>query len=267
MAAPINHAATTASRMLRMSTCSQSALISGARYRCVLNTSCARLATQYRYQYQRTFSSSSSNNNKPSSSSAIFQNLGMFAVAGGLGYGAITLFNSKLGLGLASHPTTMQVPSETSTHSTTTKNTFGQRNRSDSPRQEESCQSCLYTGVGTCVGLSGYFLYLALEEDRSEVSTKNLQESRQKQHKNNTHGTASSSQQYNSRTNGCGIRTNNNIPKKQPVTSGTNHIPTSFQSSLMKFMQSNPAQKKNRPFLFAFSAVWAVAGAYRLYLN
>ena len=97
MAAPINHAATTASRMLRMSTCSQSALFSGARYRCVPNTPCAsRLATQHQYQYPRTFSSSSNNNNnKPSSSSAIFQNLLMFGIAGGLGYGAITLFNSS----------------------------------------------------------------------------------------------------------------------------------------------------------------------------
>lgn len=38
-------------------------------------------------------SANSNNSNKPSSSSAILQNLAIFAVAGGLGYGAVTLFN------------------------------------------------------------------------------------------------------------------------------------------------------------------------------
>ena len=54
-----------------------------------------------RYSYnvptQRLFSSSSTNNNeiKPSSFSLMLQNIAMFAVAGTLGYGAVTIFNSS----------------------------------------------------------------------------------------------------------------------------------------------------------------------------
>mmetsp|Transcript_13526 Transcript_13526/g.29404 ORF Transcript_13526/g.29404 Transcript_13526/m.29404 type:complete len:105 (+) Transcript_13526:28-342(+) len=40
-----------------------------------------------------------------------------------------------------------------------------QEPRPDVGQQEESCRSCLYTGVGTCIGLSGYFLYSAMEEE------------------------------------------------------------------------------------------------------
>jgi hypothetical protein len=44
---------------------------------------------------------------------------------------------------------------------------------------EESCPSCLYTGVATCFGLASYFTYLALEDElypkqQAAVATKHL---------------------------------------------------------------------------------------------
>jgi hypothetical protein len=45
---------------------------------------------------RRLTSTDGSGNAKPSSSSAVIQNIAMFAIAGGLGYGAVTLFNSRL---------------------------------------------------------------------------------------------------------------------------------------------------------------------------
>ena len=97
-------------------------------------------------------------------------------------------------------------------------------------KNEESCRSCLYTGVGTCLGLSGYFFYLATEED--------------------THQPNKKQQQHPSKRS-----SNKSVPKSQAF------------SSIKSFMQGKPIPKSNRPFLFAASAVWAVAGAYRLYLN
>lgn len=112
----------------------------------------------------------------------------------------------------------------------------------------ESCRSCLYTGVATSVGLSGYFLYLAMEEELHRT-TKQSESSPHKPH-----------------------ATNGEI-KNAPVISRSNsskkNTPTGFQSSFASFMRGNQGQvpKKNRPFLFAMSAFWCVAGAYRLYLN
>ena len=78
----------------------------------------------------------------------------------------------------------------------------------------ESCRSCLYTGLATCTGLSGYFLYLAMEEELHRTSK-----------------------------------------------------PNTLQSTIVNFMRGNPVPKQNRPFLFAMSAAWFVAGSYRLYLS
>mmetsp|Transcript_45036 Transcript_45036/g.94449 ORF Transcript_45036/g.94449 Transcript_45036/m.94449 type:complete len:88 (-) Transcript_45036:167-430(-) len=40
--------------------------------------------------------------------------------------------------------------------------------RVDDDQSKESCRACLITGVGTCTGLSGYFLYLAMEEEQKK---------------------------------------------------------------------------------------------------
>lgn len=103
MAALINMSAvaSSASRLVRTSSCSfHSTLISsasvaqhggGASFRTSISSN---VTPQKMVHYQRMMSSSSSSP-KPSSSSAILQNLAIFALAGGLGYGAVTLFNSS----------------------------------------------------------------------------------------------------------------------------------------------------------------------------
>ena len=125
----------------------------------------------------------------------------------------------------------------------------GQQHRQwiDADQQEESCRSCFYTGVGTCVGLSSYFLYLAMEK-----------EPHQTHHKRQDTSSHQSTKMSNKTTNPS------KIPNSQSISSNKS---TSFETSLMKFMKGNPAPKRNRPFLFAFSAAWAAAGAYRLYLD
>ena len=82
------------------------------------------------------------------------------------------------------------------------------------PNDGESCRTCLYTGLATCTGLSGYFLYLAMEEELHRTSK-----------------------------------------------------PNTLQSTIVNFMRGKPIPKQNRPFLFAMSAAWFVAGGYRMYLN
>ena len=109
----------------------------------------------------------------------------------------------------------------------------------DGLKEEESCRSCLYTGVSTCVGLSGYFLYLAMEEE-AHRTTKQLHNS----------GRSEASPHVIS-----------------PSNSSKRNILTAFQSSIVNFSRGDQIPTKNRPFLFAMSAVWCVAGAYRLYLN
>jgi hypothetical protein len=52
-----------------------------------------------------------------------------------------------------------------------------------------------------------------------------------------------------------------------PSNSSKRNILTAFQSSIVNFSRGNQIPTKHRPFLFAMSAVWCVAGAYRLYLN
>ena len=92
-------------------------------------------------------------------------------------------------------------------------------------RDDRKCDACLYTGVGTCAGLSGYFLLLATEGDDDG-----------------------------------GRRATRGAEKR--------HVSTSFEASLRRFLRTGrPAPPRHRPFLFAFSAAWAAAGAYRLYLG
>ena len=110
----------------------------------------------------------------------------------------------------------------------------------DGPKQDESCRSCLYTGVSTCVGLSGYFLYLATEEEAHRTT----------KHQHNSGGRSEASPHVIS-----------------PSNSSKRNILTAFQSSIVNFSRGNQIPTKHRPFLFAMSAVWCVAGAYRLYLN
>ena len=117
--------------------------------------------------------------------------------------------------------------------------------QSQQKEEVESCRSCLYTGVATCIGLSGYFLHLATEKE--EILQKGKDD----------------------------IKIRDKSPSQQPSKMNgthTNGKPTSefsFQSPLKNFMKgtNHTVPKNNRPFLFAMSAVWAVAGAYRLYLN
>ena len=121
----------------------------------------------------------------------------------------------------------------------------------------ESCRSCLYTGVATCIGLSGYFLHLATEEEEIQQKGKDDIKIRDR-----------SSSQQPSKMNG--YTNENGKPTSQSKISPNNNKATqSFQSSLKNFMKgtNHTVPKNNRPFLFAMSAVWAVAGAYRLYLN
>ena len=104
------------------------------------------------------------------------------------------------------------------------------------PKAKESCRSCLYTGVATCTGLSGYFFHLAMEEESPRSAPK---------------------------MNG-GVA---NAAKGLESKSSMQHIPITSKSSTMKFLKGYPVAKQNRLFLFALSAFCAGAGAYRLYLN
>mmetsp|Transcript_52607 Transcript_52607/g.111729 ORF Transcript_52607/g.111729 Transcript_52607/m.111729 type:complete len:141 (-) Transcript_52607:238-660(-) len=119
--------------------------------------------------------------------------------------------------------------------------------------QRESCRACLFTGVGTCMGLSGYFLYLAMEQEHKQNGF-----SRTKQHE-----LSSQSHQY-SEINGQQTKSKRRT-KPQPVSKNRYYL--SFETTLMKFTHCNQTPKRNRPFLIACSAMWAAAGAYRFYLN
>lgn len=104
---------------------------------------------------------------------------------------------------------------------------------------EESCRTCLYTGVATCAGLSAYFLHLAYEEQPPSQ-------------KKSTDAT---------------IR---KFPSKDINISRSTHTPkqaTNVFERAMKSMHQKSPPKSNRQFHLAFSAAWAFAGIYRLYLN
>jgi len=100
----------------------------------------------------------------------------------------------------------------------------------------ESCRSCLYTGVGTCWGLSGYFIYVALFEDRGE-KTNSIQKNKKASIIN---------------TNSSDLRQSSNAFRIE---------------SMLWLLNGKTPPKQNKPFLLAFSAFWAAAGCYRLYLN
>ena len=127
--------------------------------------------------------------------------------------------------------------------------------QSQQKEEVESCRSCLYTGVATCIGLSGYFLHLATEEEEIQQKGKDDIKIRDK-----------SSSQQPSKMNGMHT---NGKPTSQSNIPNINKATQLFQSSLKNFIKgtNHTVPKNNRPFLFAMSAVWAVAGAYRLYLN
>ena len=104
---------------------------------------------------------------------------------------------------------------------------------------EESCRSCLYTGVATCAGLSAYFLHLAFE-DQPPSQQKPTDTTIRKNTSKDTN-----------------IPRSTNIPKQ----------PTDFFERTIKLLQQQSPPKSNRQFHLAFSAACAVAGMYRLYLN
>ena len=121
----------------------------------------------------------------------------------------------------------------------------------NNPQGQESCRSCLYTGVGTCMVLSGYFLYLAIEEDGhrtpQQPRTRDVQYYRGKSPRN--------------------------IPNivggdtKSAEAHGSKSYLKNIKTSIITFMQGQPVARRNRPFLLALSAFCAGSGAYRLYLN
>ena len=138
------------------------------------------------------------------------------------------------------------------------------------PNHKESCRSCLYTGVSTCLGLSAYFLHLATEDDKMGKTSNEMQKTPNdiKQRQNSTVDKRSmkTTSRKTFRHIGSNASTATNI-KSKTQSSSKIHKPISFQSQLNNFMKGKPIPKNNRPFLFAMGAVWAVAGSYRLYLN
>jgi hypothetical protein len=114
----------------------------------------------------------------------------------------------------------------------------------------ESCRSCLYTGVATCVGLSAYFAHLALEEDTDK----------------RTGGSKSAHGSTKSHMKQTPMHSNSRINKHMNVPNFTSAKRSSEAKS--NLMRCKPLQmKSNRPFLMICSACWAAAGAYRIYLN
>ena len=115
-------------------------------------------------------------------------------------------------------------------------------------KEKQSCRSCLYTGVATCMGLSGYFFYLANEEDgRRKI----------KQPSDGRNHGGTSLQKLNmggGDANAAGSHRTKSLMKNMKI-------------SIITFMQGHPVAKRNRPFLLGLSAFCAGAGAYRLYLN
>ena len=126
--------------------------------------------------------------------------------------------------------------------------------------REQSCRSCLYTGVATCLSLAGYFFYLATEDAMQKTSNYDMKQQNSTVDKSSMKPTSQSKPIRSNNSTATNIRS-----KSQSSPKIHKHI--SYQSQLNNFMQSKPIPKNNRPFLFAMSAVWAVAGAYRLYLN
>jgi hypothetical protein len=114
-----------------------------------------------------------------------------------------------------------------------------------STEEKESCRSCLYTGVGTCLGLSAYFFHLAFEDDDS--SSKKAASSNNKPCQ--SRGTSSSFNKTGNSTN----------------TSMKNFgMHNNYLNSLLRTPLSGQTP---RLFLLVCSTCCAVAGAYRLYLN
>ncbi len=114
-------------------------------------------------------------------------------------------------------------------------------------QSQESCRSCLYTGVTTCIGLSGYFLYLAIDEEGPRAR-----------------------KQLQTRDGGTYPRNLSDMggdSAKAAETHCSKSLLKNIESSIITFMQGQPVAKRNRPFLFALSAFCAGSGAYRLYLN
>jgi len=64
--------------------------------------------------------------------------------------------------------------------SSPTLNTHRSITENDPPKSNESCRSCLYTGVATCTGLSLYFLKLSTELPESGAKEVMRQVSRQR---------------------------------------------------------------------------------------
>ena len=124
-----------------------------------------------------------------------------------------------------------------------------QSTKSTNQEGEESCRSCLYTGVATCVGLSAYFAHLAFE-DEADVN-------RDKK-KNPIRGDRLHKHQF----------ADEHTIDQRKVNSQHKYPKIDIRSKLMKsFQNRQPQLKSNRPFLLVCSACWAAAGAYRWYLN
>ena len=117
---------------------------------------------------------------------------------------------------------------------------------------DESCRSCLYTGVGTCIGLSVYFAHLALGDRGEEAAQKNEPANKL----DRLNGIKQSGQRSTNSTT-AKMRKKNQLPAGK----SSDCIQTALRKSF-------PVQRfRNRPFLWMCSACWGAAGAYRLYLN
>ena len=136
-------------------------------------------------------------------------------------------------------------------------------------QRRESCRACLYTGVGTCVAISGYFLSLSLEAEEHQMGTRdihkgNKQDGREiNQNKLSTNRSSKFTQLVSAKNASSNLR---KAQSQQLLKSSIKHSNPQIQS-LLNIVHGKLPPNKNRPFLLAFSAAWAVAGAYRLYLN
>jgi len=104
---------------------------------------------------------------------------------------------------------------------------------------DKPCPSCLYVGVGTCLGMAGYFAHLAFEEQQPQETTTTT----------TTTSSVASSQQH------------------QTVRSQPSVMKTTTTKIMMMTKPLKQGYNYNRPFFLAVSACWMVAGAYRWHLG
>ena len=119
----------------------------------------------------------------------------------------------------------------------------------------DSCSSCLWTGVITCLGLSAYFAHIAFDDETSIVGTK----------------TATT----NMTTTTSPVVTNSTLFKNHTnnYNTGSSHaMRIWFQQQYQKLYLSslplpNVSTRYNKPVFLCISAGWFVVGLYRWHLG